>query len=61
MEASSPATLAGLQPHSDYIVGADQVLQDVRLIFIIICIIGTANTHVVPKFDHVEPYWNMSK
>lgn len=30
VEASSPAALAGLQPHSDYIVGADQVLQDVR-------------------------------
>lgn len=30
MEASSPAALAGLQPHSDYIVGADQLLQDVR-------------------------------
>ncbi|XP_023277642.1 Golgi reassembly-stacking protein 1-like isoform X2 [Seriola lalandi dorsalis] len=28
VEASSPAALAGLQPHNDYIVGADQVLQD---------------------------------
>lgn len=28
VEASSPAALAGLQPHSDYIVGADQLLQD---------------------------------
>uniref|UniRef100_A0A3Q3X6T6 PDZ GRASP-type domain-containing protein n=1 Tax=Mola mola TaxID=94237 RepID=A0A3Q3X6T6_MOLML len=28
VEASSPASLAGLQPHSDYIVGADQLLQD---------------------------------
>ncbi|KAJ4919320.1 hypothetical protein JOQ06_024432 [Pogonophryne albipinna] len=28
VEASSPASLAELQPHSDYIVGADQVLQD---------------------------------
>ncbi|XP_040910599.1 Golgi reassembly-stacking protein 1a isoform X2 [Toxotes jaculatrix] len=28
VETSSPAALAGLQPHSDYIVGADQVLQD---------------------------------
>lgn len=28
VEAGSPAALAGLQPHSDYIVGADQVLQD---------------------------------
>lgn len=28
VEPSSPASLAGLQPHSDYIVGADQVLQD---------------------------------
>ncbi|KAA8578430.1 hypothetical protein FQN60_016326, partial [Etheostoma spectabile] len=28
VEPSSPAALAELQPHSDYIVGADQVLQD---------------------------------
>ncbi|XP_028987943.1 Golgi reassembly-stacking protein 1-like [Betta splendens] len=28
VEASSPAALAGLQPYFDYIVGADQVLQD---------------------------------
>lgn len=28
VEANSPAALAGLHPHSDYIVGADQVLQD---------------------------------
>ncbi|CAJ1071600.1 Golgi reassembly-stacking protein 1a [Xyrichtys novacula] len=28
VEPSSPAALAGLQPHSDYIVGADQVMQD---------------------------------
>ncbi|XP_074506477.1 Golgi reassembly-stacking protein 1a [Sebastes fasciatus] len=28
VEASSPAALAQLEPHSDYIVGADQVLQD---------------------------------
>ncbi|KAM9719572.1 Golgi reassembly-stacking protein 1a isoform 1-T2 [Menidia menidia] len=28
VEPSSPAALAGLQPHDDYIVGADQVLQD---------------------------------
>ncbi|XP_028282978.1 Golgi reassembly-stacking protein 1a [Parambassis ranga] len=28
VEPSSPASLAGLQPHSDFIVGADQVLQD---------------------------------
>ncbi|KAM6989983.1 Golgi reassembly-stacking protein 1a [Tautogolabrus adspersus] len=28
VEASSPAALAQLQPHTDYIVGADQVMQD---------------------------------
>lgn len=28
VEVSSPAALAGLQPHTDYIVGADQVMQD---------------------------------
>lgn len=30
MEARSPAALAGLIAHTDFIVGADQVLQDVR-------------------------------
>lgn len=29
VEPHSPAALAGLQAHLDYIVGADQVLQDV--------------------------------
>uniref|UniRef100_A0A3B4B450 Uncharacterized protein n=1 Tax=Periophthalmus magnuspinnatus TaxID=409849 RepID=A0A3B4B450_9GOBI len=28
VEVRSPAALAGLQPHNDYIIGADQVLQD---------------------------------
>lgn len=28
VDLNSPAALAGLQPHTDYIVGADQVLQD---------------------------------
>uniref|UniRef100_A0A8C6UG16 Golgi reassembly stacking protein 1a n=1 Tax=Neogobius melanostomus TaxID=47308 RepID=A0A8C6UG16_9GOBI len=28
VEVSSPAALAGLQPYNDYIIGADQVLQD---------------------------------
>ncbi|XP_070700633.1 Golgi reassembly-stacking protein 1-like [Pempheris klunzingeri] len=36
VEASSPAALAGLQPHSDYIVGADQVLQDSEDFFTLI-------------------------
>ncbi|KAG7252319.1 hypothetical protein CRUP_030728, partial [Coryphaenoides rupestris] len=30
VELNSPAALAGLLPHADYIVGADQVMQDVR-------------------------------
>lgn len=29
MEEGSPAAAAGLVPHTDFIVGADQVLQDV--------------------------------
>lgn len=37
MEANSPAALAGLQPHSDYIVGADQVLQDVSILYYPYC------------------------
>lgn len=32
MEPNSPAALAGLQEHLDFIVGADQVLQDVRCV-----------------------------
>lgn len=30
VDARSPAALAGLVAHTDFIVGADQVLQDVR-------------------------------
>ncbi len=30
VDVNSPAGLAGLKPDSDYIVGADQVLQEVR-------------------------------
>jgi len=30
VEERSPASLAGLQAYHDYIVGADQVLQEVR-------------------------------
>ncbi|XP_069770973.1 Golgi reassembly-stacking protein 1-like isoform X3 [Narcine bancroftii] len=32
VEPNSPAGLAGLQPHTDYIVGADQVMQEAALI-----------------------------
>ena len=34
MEASSPAALAGLIAHDDFIVGADQVLQDVSFVLL---------------------------
>lgn len=30
VEPSSPAALAGLCPHTDYVVGSDQILQEVR-------------------------------
>lgn len=36
VEARSPAALAGLVAHTDFIVGADQVLQDVRY-FLSLC------------------------
>ncbi|XP_007552598.1 Golgi reassembly-stacking protein 1 [Poecilia formosa] len=36
VEAGSPAALAGLQSYSDYIVGADQVLQDLEDFFSLI-------------------------
>ncbi|XP_073720316.1 Golgi reassembly-stacking protein 1b isoform X1 [Misgurnus anguillicaudatus] len=36
MEPNSPAALAGLKPYSDYIVGADQVLQDSEDFFTLI-------------------------
>ena len=29
VEPASPAALAGLQPYTDYIVGSDQILQEV--------------------------------
>ena len=35
VEASSPAALAGLIAHDDFIVGADQVLQDVSFVLLI--------------------------
>ncbi len=42
MEASSPAALAGLIAHDDFIVGADQVLQDVSvLVFVLLLLIQT--------------------
>ena len=30
VEPSSPAALAGLRPYTDYVVGSDQILQEVR-------------------------------
>lgn len=30
MEPSSPASLAGLRPYTDYVIGSDQLLQEVR-------------------------------
>lgn len=30
VEPSSPASLAGLRPYTDYVVGSDQILQEVR-------------------------------
>lgn len=34
VEPASPAALAGLQPYTDYIVGSDQILQEVGYIFL---------------------------
>ncbi|KAF7245703.1 Golgi reassembly-stacking protein 1 [Varanus komodoensis] len=31
VEPASPAALAGLKPHTDYIIGSDQILQEFRL------------------------------
>ncbi|XP_015268291.1 PREDICTED: Golgi reassembly-stacking protein 1 [Gekko japonicus] len=36
VEAASPAALAGLQPHTDYIVGSDQILQESEDFFALI-------------------------
>lgn len=33
VEPSSPAALAGLQPYTDYVVGSDQILQEVECMF----------------------------
>lgn len=30
VEPSSPASVAGLRPYTDYVVGSDQILQEVR-------------------------------
>lgn len=34
VEPSSPAALAGLQPYTDYVVGSDQILQEVGCTFL---------------------------
>lgn len=34
VEPASPAALAGLQPYTDYIVGSDQILQEVGHVFL---------------------------
>ena len=34
MESNSPAALAGLRPHSDYIIGADTLMNEVINLFI---------------------------
>lgn len=34
VEPASPAALAGLQPNTDYIVGSDQILQEVECMFL---------------------------
>lgn len=34
VESNSPAALAGLRPHSDYIIGADTVMNEVIVVFI---------------------------
>lgn len=34
VESNSPAALAGLRPHSDYIIGADTVMNEVIGVFI---------------------------
>lgn len=34
VEPASPAAVGGLQPYTDYIVGSDQILQEVGLVFL---------------------------
>lgn len=43
VEPASPAALAGLQPYTDYIVGSDQILQEVGCIFLQVVIEYTSN------------------
>lgn len=49
VEANSPAALAGFQAYTDYIVGADQVLQDVRAILLDL---QTMRFLFYPSFQH---------
>lgn len=39
VEPASPAALAGLQPYADYIVGSDQILQEVGCMFLQVAIV----------------------
>jgi len=39
VEPASPAALAGLQPYMDYIVGSDQILQEVGSVSLQVAIV----------------------
>lgn len=49
VEPASPAAVGGLQPYTDYIVGSDQILQEVGLVFLHI-------THKHSRHEDVRVY-----
>lgn len=43
MEPNSPAALAGLRPHTDYIIGADTVMNEVAYAAFSVIVVDVAN------------------
>lgn len=58
VEPASPAAVGGLQPYTDYIVGSDQILQEVGLVFLHVvlslCLLCLCVRIYNPNCMHIE-------
>lgn len=45
VDPNSPAAIAGLRAHTDFIVGADQVLQDVSIKYYLLIVLNYNHNH----------------